>query len=147
MNHALSTALVLVSATAGYIRIGCVMMLFVDWADPFFLTTKLVLYAHGQNDGYHVIANGLLKLLSVVFALTRMILLNSVVWIALRDMSQEARLLKICCILLALLQTFTFVVTCQTAMLKSFGNDDIRSENDRAEPRHHSKRTVRMKHQ
>jgi hypothetical protein len=123
------------------------MMLFVDWADPFFLTTELVRYAHGQNDGHHSIANSLLNVLSVVFALTRTILLSSVVWVALRDVSEEARLLKTCCILLALLQTFSFIVTCQRAVRNSFGNGDIRSENDKAEPGRHNKRTVRTKHQ
>lgn len=143
MNHALSSAVVLVSATAGYVRIGCVMMLLVDWANPFFLTTELVRYVHGQNDGYQFIANRLLKALSVAFAFARMILLNCVFWIALRDVPEEARLLKICCSLLVVLQTYSFVVTCQTAARKSFGSGDIRS----AEPQHHNKQAIRRKHQ
>jgi hypothetical protein len=121
------------------------MMLFVDWADPFLLTTKLVRYAHGQTDGYHFIANRLLKVLSVVFTLTRTILLNSVVWIAVRDVSEEERLLKICCILLALLQTLWLAVTCQSAFRKSFRNGNTRSENDKVEPEHPNKRIAQKK--
>jgi hypothetical protein len=138
VHHAVSIALVLVSASEGYFRLGCVLMFFLDWADPFLLTAKLFRYVStDRNDGYQLIANRLFESFVVMFVLTRIILLNYVVWIALRTFPEKARLCKMCCILLVLLQLFWFGAIVQTALHKSLNNgnaDDIRSDSDDDEP-------------
>lgn len=112
-------------------------MFFLDWADPCLLTSKLFRYVSThRNDGYQLIANRLFEAFVVVFVLTRIILLNYVVWSTLRHFPGEARLCKMCCVLLALMQMFWFGVIVQTASYKSFNNgnaDDIRSDSEEDE--------------
>ena len=139
MHHAVSIALVLISASEGYVRIGCVLlMFFLDWADPFLLTAELFRYIPmHQNDVYQLIANRLFEVFAVVFLLTRTILLSYVVWIALRTFPEKAALCKMCCILLVLLQLFWlggFVQAELYKILNSGNADDIRSDSEDDEP-------------
>ena len=134
MHHVVSVALVLGSAMEGYIRIGCVMMFLLDWVDPFMLTAKMFRYLSiDRSDGYQVAACRFFEIFGIVSVVTRTIMLNFVVWIALRDFPESAIVLKVLCIVLALLQTFWLVVIVRTALNQFSQNgsvDDIRSDSE-----------------
>lgn len=140
VHHVVSVALVLGSIMAGYIRIGCVIMFFMDWVDPFLLTAKMCRYlSSNPHDGYQFVANRLFEVFGILFFLTRNVLLIYVVWICVRDFPQGARTLKGLCVVLVMVQVFWLVSILQTARIQytNKGNvDDFRSDVDETEYEH-----------
>jgi len=111
VQHVASIALVLGLAMAGYIRIGCILMLCLDWQDPFTLMAKMFLALSADTGhGYQFVAALLMKeVFGILFLIARTVLLNYVAWICLRDFPELAVVLKALCIVLVLLQTLWVV--------------------------------------
>ena len=72
LHHAITVALVMLSAHAGFHRIGGVISFFFDLADPPMLIGKALLYLSVQpDDVYQQIADGCMAIFVVLFVVTR----------------------------------------------------------------------------
>ena len=82
IHHVATVALVLFSAHAGVTRIGGVVMFFFDWADPFLLVAKALVYlSRKPTDMYQWWADRLFETFAVAFFLTRNLMFNYVVFV------------------------------------------------------------------
>jgi hypothetical protein len=152
-HHVVTICLVLGSAvTPGYWKIGGVMMFFMDWVDPIMMLAKLLKYVSRRADDVsQITADRLFELFAVTFVITRNGILNYVVWICLRDFPASAVVLKVFCVLLALLQTYWFGLILLVAMqqLRNDGTvDDNRSDSeDEVEDEQLTRRIIKKKGQ
>lgn len=143
VHHFVSTVLVLGLAMAGYIRIGCVVMLFMDWVDPFLWTANMFHLSVERNDQYQFLANRFFELFRSVFALTRIVMLSFVVWIILREFPSSAYVLKVLSTVLVLLQSVWFVNIVGTVLNRGNVDDiqsDVKSEGDQRHEKVYRKR-------
>ena len=138
-HHFVSVILVLLSANHGFTRIGSVIMLFMDWADPFMLAAKLFRYfSDNRSDLYQFCADRLFESFAVVFIITRNIMFSFVMWVCLRDFpnATASNVLKAFVVIMALLQSFWLCMIIKAAMYQqgNEGNvDDIRSDDESSE--------------
>lgn len=147
IHHIVSIAIALGSAMTGYVRFGCIMMFFMDWADPFMMIAKMLRYLSvDRNEGYQFAASRLFDLFGIVLVVSRSIILDYVVWVCLRDFPESAILLKALCVSLVLLQTFWLVGVVRTAVNKFFnkGNvDDFQSDSETEDDNEHGKEHIK----
>jgi hypothetical protein len=137
IHHIVTISLVLLSAHAGCTRIGGVLMLFFDWADPPMLIGKALLYlSREENDIYQRIADICMGIFVALFVVTRNIIFTCIVYVCLRDFPNTGPIVPLKAMLLALvvLMTFWFGLIFKTIQNQFFNNrghvDDIREDHD-----------------
>lgn len=114
-------------------------MFFFDWADLPLLSAKAFKYLSlDSKDFYNWIANRLFELFAITYFLTRNLMFNFVVFIALRDLSDKisGRIGKILLVMLAAIQTFwlTLLIKAIKKQIANGGNvEDIREEKKKLE--------------
>ena len=136
IHHAVTILLVLLSAQAGFTRIGGVLMFFFDWADPPMLIGKAFLFlSRRESDMYQQIADICMVLFVFVFVFTRNIIFTGIVYVCFRDFSNTSPaiiLLKFLMMVLVVLMTFWFVLILRTVhnqFVKRHGHvDDMRED-------------------
>jgi hypothetical protein len=136
VHHVASVGLVLRSAASGYVRIGCVLMSFLDWVDIVLTAAKLLKYiSKTRNDIFQILADRLFELFAVSFLVTRNGVLNYVAYVCLVDF-ENAPLLKAQVVVLVVLVTYWMVLIVKHAMHQLLGDgsiDDLRESDDEEE--------------
>jgi len=128
--------LVIGSAQTGYVRVGCVILLFVDWPEIFLRSAKLFKYSSlHPNDGFHFVADRLFEIFGVTFIVTRNIAFSYVAFCIIVDIPSlpiTLLLMKALILLLVALMTFWMILILQIARSEYAGNglDDLRSDDD-----------------
>lgn len=149
VHYLLSVALLLRSAMVGYIRVSCVLMLFMDWVDPFLLASKMCRFLSAQptNDGYQRMANRFYEVYAILFLLTRNLFSGYVVWTFITNFSDAPTSLKAISFGLMLLQTYWMVGIVQTVMNQHLGkgHEDDMESNDEDEQGHEEHKRMVLK--
>ena len=120
VNHVVCIGLVLGSSMAGFSRICCVILLYIEWANIFRLASILCRHLSTQHDdGYQFVANRFYEVYGILFFVTRNVLMSYVAWIFVTTDASVS--LKAFYALLVLLQAFQMVGIVQTLLNQYLG--------------------------